>query len=110
MSATEFSIRACYGANAAAYCPHTLDEMGSQFNHPGSYQKGTFDNCDSDSGHFPNVFRGSTFHQGDAKTPNGHKPAATFNCRPFKTVKNGPAKQTPYRRSEPARSDFEDVN
>lgn len=107
MSATEFSFRACYGNNAANFCPHTLDEMGSQFNHPGNYAKGSFDNCDSDSGHFPAIFKGSTFHQGDKKTPSGHKAAKVSNCAAVKTVKNGPAKQTPYRRAEPVR--FEDT-
>lgn len=109
MSATEFSIRACYGDNATNFCPHTLDEMGSQFNHPGSYKKGSFDNCDANSGHFPAVFKGSTFHQGDKKTPSGHKPGASSNCQPVKTVKNGPAAQTPYRRSEPVRAEFDDA-
>ena len=109
MSANEFSIRACYGPNAARYCPHTLDEMGSQFNHPGDYSEGSFSNCDSESGHYPNVFKGKEFHQGDKPVPKGHKAAKTTNCRSYKGIKSGMAKKLPYRRSEPVRDDFEDV-
>ena len=120
MSADTFSFRACYGDDAASYCPHTLDEMGSEFNHPGNYDTGSFDNCEADSGHFPNVFKGSTFTQGAAsvsisrfappviltfflQTPKGHKPGHSSNCQPVATVKNGKAKHTPYRRALPVR-------
>lgn len=98
-SASEFSIRACYGDNATNYCPHTLDEMGSQFNHPGNYDAGSFDNCDADPGHFPAVFKGKTFHQGDKPTPKPHKPGKTYNCTKVAGVHPGAAKHTPYRRA-----------
>ncbi|UZJ52291.1 hypothetical protein CBS101457_001611 [Exobasidium rhododendri] len=109
MSADEFSIRVCYGDNAAKYCPHTLDEMGSRFNHPGDYSEGSFTNCLSDSGHFPAYFKGKEFHQGDTPVPTGHKPARTYNCRSYNGINGGMAKVLPYRRSEPMRDDFEDV-
>jgi hypothetical protein len=110
MSATEFSFRACYGANATSFCPHTLDEMGSRFNHPGNYKKGSFDNCDANSGHFPAVFKGSTFYQGAKHTPKGHKPGASSNCVPVATVSNQLASPTPYRRrSYPVRASQEEA-
>jgi hypothetical protein len=110
MSATEFSIRACYGDNATKYCPHTLDEMGSQFNHPGDYTDGTFTACLSESGKFPAYFNGTEWRQGQKPVPKGHKAARTYNCRSFSGIRGGMAKQLPYRRSEPQRADdFEDI-
>lgn len=103
MSATEFSIRGCYGKNATKYCPHTLDTMGSQFNHPGNYSIGSFDDCEAESGHFPAIFNGKEFHQGDKPIPKPHKPGKTFNCHKVDPPKNDLAEKLPYRRAEPVR-------
>ncbi|WFC97848.1 hypothetical protein MYAM1_000568 [Malassezia yamatoensis] len=96
MSATEFSIRGCWGSNAASYCPHIYDEMGSYFNEPGNYRKGSFEDCDAEPGHFPGVFHGSTFYQGNGHTPDAHKPGASSNCKSFSSVSNGRAVQPLY--------------
>jgi hypothetical protein len=110
MSADEFSIRACYGDNAAKYCPHTLDEMGSKFNHPGDYSAGSFTNCQSASGPFPAYFNGTEYHQGDLPQPEAHKPARTWNCHSFGGIKGGMVRKLPYRRRwEPAQDDFQDM-
>ena len=99
MSAYEFSFRAAYGPNAAKYAPHIYDVMGAYFNsNRGKFQKGVFEDCQGDSGKFPGVYKGSTFYQGQAKTPAPHKAAPSSNCREYKTVRNGPAPQKAYRR------------
>ncbi|CAO1623713.1 unnamed protein product [Parajaminaea phylloscopi] len=99
MSATEFSLRACYPGrgNAKKYCPHIYDVMGAQWNHPGNYGNG-FSNCDADSGAFPGVYGASTFYQGQKKTPSAHKAPKSSNCQNKATVKGGKAQQTPYKR------------
>lgn len=89
MSATEYSIRGCWGDNAAQYCPHIYDEMGSYFNEPGRYEAGSFENCDADPGHFPGVYHGSTFWQGQDHTPGPHKPGSSSNCHSYSSVSNG---------------------
>ena len=89
MSATEYSIRGCWGDNAAQYCPHIYDEMGSYFNEPGRYAAGSFENCDADPGHFPGVYHGSTFWQGQDHTPAPHKPGSSSNCHSYSSVSNG---------------------
>ncbi|CAO1639200.1 unnamed protein product [Sympodiomycopsis kandeliae] len=98
MSATEFSIRACFpGQYAKEWCPHIYDVMGAQWNHPGNYGNG-FDNCDADSGDWPGVYHGSTFYQGQKKTPGPQAAGKSSNCLPHATIKNSPAIATPYRR------------
>lgn len=110
MSATEFSIRGCFpsASNAAEWCPHIYDVMGAQWNHPGNYGSG-FSNCEGLSGHYPGVYSGSTFYQGQANTPGPHKAGKSSNCHSYATISNGGAKVTPYRRmvSQPF-GDFDD--
>ena len=46
-SYNELSLRACFpGSDAARYCQHIYDVMGSRWNHPGNYGSG-FDSCNS---------------------------------------------------------------
>lgn len=99
MSATEFSIRACWGGWAQQWCPHIYDEMGSEFNSPGRYEEGTFEDCEGLEGEWPGVYSGSTFYQGDQKTPDAQKPGSSSNCKKYATVGNGQVKNKPYRRS-----------
>lgn len=104
MSATEFSIRACYPGkpNATKYCPHVYDVMGAQWNHPGNYGGG-FSNCDANSGAFPGVYHGSTFYQGQKHTPGPHKAPSSSNCHNVASPAAGQkAAATPYKRAEKA--------
>jgi hypothetical protein len=74
--------------------------MGSKFNHPGNYDVGYFSQCESDSGHFPAIFNGKEYHQGDPNPPKGHKAPPTRNCKYWQSLKMGRnAKVIPYRRS-----------
>ena len=99
MSHNEYSFRACWGGWAAHWCPHIYDEMGSRWNSPGPYKAGKFENCEAEEGEWPGVYNGSTFYQGQGHTPKAQKPGKSSNCRNFNTVKNGEAKQKPYRRA-----------
>ncbi|SPO24442.1 uncharacterized protein UTRI_03710 [Ustilago trichophora] len=99
MSAYEFSFRAAYGPNADKWAPHVYDVMGAYWNtNGGKFQKGSFEDCQGDSGEFVGIYGQSTFRQGQRKTPAAHKPAASYNCKQYKTVSNGPAPQKPYKR------------
>ncbi|CDS01656.1 uncharacterized protein SPSC_06558 [Sporisorium scitamineum] len=100
MSAYEFSFRAAYGPNAAQYAPHVYDAMGAYFNsNRGKFEKGVFEDCRGDSGKYPGVYKGSTFRQGQAKTPAPHKAAPSSKCKAYPTVANGPAPQKAYKRT-----------
>lgn len=100
MSATEFSLRACFGPGATKYCPHTMDIMGAQFNHPGNYDIGYFDECDADSGEWPAWYNGKEWHQGDSYTPAAHPAGKRYNCKQYNKLSEGnSAKVIPYRRS-----------
>jgi hypothetical protein len=51
MSATQFCIRACKEeAQGPALCNHIYDVMGCDWNMPGNYAAGTFEDCLGDSG------------------------------------------------------------
>ncbi|KAJ7635292.1 hypothetical protein FB45DRAFT_911198 [Roridomyces roridus] len=119
---TQFCLRACTNGNATYapmyMCWHELDEMGCEFNMPGTYnyQGGVYETCDADvaypPGWYPNVVDGttsfSTFAQyftgvytggdglptsytvGDTITPStvASTPSSS-NCVPQSTVGNG---------------------
>ncbi|ORY88150.1 hypothetical protein BCR35DRAFT_302083 [Leucosporidium creatinivorum] len=88
----ELSIRACLpGSDAARWCPHVYDVMGSEWNHPGNYKKGTFDSCTAkDVSYPPGVYKKngklSTWYQGVNPTPAAHAPAASSKCTSYKTI------------------------
>lgn len=92
ISDRDFSLRACWGPNATQYCPHVYDEMGSDFNEPGNYDKGVFEECDGDTGQFPGVYGTSTFWQGQSHTPKPHPPGSSSNCHTYATVRHGIAR------------------
>ncbi|KLO14420.1 hypothetical protein SCHPADRAFT_317601 [Schizopora paradoxa] len=95
MSATEFCFRGCKDApGAPALCNHIYDVMGCDWNMPGDYSAGTFENCAGDSGEPMGVYGGSTFHQGDGNTPAAHPAPATSSCTPLSTVGNALAVST----------------
>ncbi|KAI0034668.1 hypothetical protein K488DRAFT_68950 [Vararia minispora EC-137] len=89
MSATEFCFRGCKdGSKAPALCQHIYDEMGCMWNMPGNYDVGSFDNCQGDSGEPMGVYGTSTFHQGDAFTPDAHPAPSKSSCVPVATISN----------------------
>ncbi|KAL9932777.1 hypothetical protein V8E36_008476 [Tilletia maclaganii] len=101
ISDREFSFRACRGPHAADYCPHIYDLMGSQWNHPGRYKAGIFEDCQATEGQYPGVYNGvrwqqhepwpplsagGSSHEGDhhhgwERTPPPHKAGATSGCK-----------------------------
>ncbi|SAM82395.1 uncharacterized protein UBRO_04603 [Ustilago bromivora] len=102
MSDYEFSFRAAYGPNADKWAPHIYDAMGAYYNTNGAkFQKGSFEDCEGDSGEFIGIYGSSTFRQGQGQkqTRAPHPPAKSYNCKAYRTVANGPAPQKPYRRS-----------
>ncbi|KAF9266440.1 carbohydrate-binding module family 13 protein [Marasmius fiardii PR-910] len=90
MSATEFCFRACVGRNAATNCQHIYDVMGCQWNIPGNYSSGAFENCDGDSTEPMGVYGTSTWYQGISPTPSGHKAASSSNCIALPTISASP--------------------
>ncbi|KAK0521986.1 hypothetical protein OC834_006454 [Tilletia horrida] len=103
MAYNEFSMRACIGPNAKKYCPHIYDLQGSEWNHPGRYQGGLFEQCDAVEGPMPGRYTSGTstsvFHQGDGSNPPGQAPGASSNCREYASISTGPAAYTPIKSS-----------
>ncbi|KAF9021810.1 hypothetical protein BDZ89DRAFT_1071110, partial [Hymenopellis radicata] len=93
MSASEFCFRACdpAGSNAPGFCQHIYDEMGCAWNMPARYDAGTFESCEGDSGEPMGVYGTSTFHQGDAATPDAHPAPASSQCAGVGSISNGAA-------------------
>ncbi|KAF7331497.1 hypothetical protein MKEN_00028600 [Mycena kentingensis (nom. inval.)] len=85
-----FCFRACNpkGSNPQAYCQHIYDVMGCEWNMPGNYGPG-FDSCHADSGEPMGVYGGSTFHQGDGRTPAPHPAPKTTSCTTATSIGNG---------------------
>ncbi|KAL5522774.1 hypothetical protein ACEPAG_8792 [Sanghuangporus baumii] len=89
MSATSFCFRGCKdGPNAPALCQHIYDEMGCEWNMPASYDAGVFEQCAGDTGEPMGVYGGSTFHQGDAVTPDPHPAPSSSQCSKVATLSN----------------------
>ncbi|KAF7330850.1 hypothetical protein MVEN_02424400 [Mycena venus] len=90
MAANEFCFRICdpKGPRAPEFCEHTYDVMGCDWNMPGNYGAG-FDTCHADSGEPMGVYGASTFHQGDAVTPDPHPAPSPTNCQTTSTIGNG---------------------
>lgn len=70
---------------------HIYDVMGCAWNMPANYDPGLFESCDADSGEPMGVYGGSTFHQGDAATPQPHAIPSSSNCKNEPTIANGAA-------------------
>ncbi|KAJ7907214.1 hypothetical protein B0H13DRAFT_2233490 [Mycena leptocephala] len=90
LDSTIFCFRICdpKGKNAAAYCQHIYDTLGCDWNMPANYNEG-FDTCHADSGEPMGVYGASTFHQGDAVTPDPHPAPQPTNCQTVTTIANG---------------------
>lgn len=88
----EFSIRACLpGPDAWRYCQHIYDVMGSQWNHPGNYQKGKFDSCAAKDvaqpmGVYKKNNKLSTWYQGVNPTPAAQAAPASSKCTSYATI------------------------
>ena len=51
MASNQFCFRACKPqASAPGWCQHIYDVLGCQWNMPGNYDSGVFENCKADSG------------------------------------------------------------
>ncbi|KAJ1306540.1 hypothetical protein OPQ81_007541 [Rhizoctonia solani] len=89
MSATEFCIRACKdGPKAAKICNHIYDIMGCEWNMPGNYAQGVFENCVGDSAEPMGIYGSSTFHQGDPSTPQPHAAPKSSSCTSVSSIRN----------------------
>ncbi|KEP54830.1 carbohydrate-binding module family 13 protein [Rhizoctonia solani 123E] len=89
MSATEFCVRACKdGLRAAKICNHIYDVMGCEWNMPGSYDQGVFENCIGDSAQPMGIYGSSTFHQGDPSTPQPHPAPKSSSCKSVSSIRN----------------------
>ncbi|TFY76200.1 hypothetical protein EWM64_g7812 [Hericium alpestre] len=67
VSEKEFCFRGCKdGPNAPALCQHIYDTMGCDWNMPGNYAGGSFDQCKGDSGEAPTST--STSKTGSSRT------------------------------------------
>ncbi|KAF8596088.1 hypothetical protein BDV93DRAFT_79071 [Ceratobasidium sp. AG-I] len=92
MSVTEFCVRACKVApNAPKICNHIYDVMGCEWNIPGNYAQGVFENCVGDSAQAMGMYGSSTFHQGDPATPAAHPAPGSSSCKAVSTIGNAPA-------------------
>ncbi|KAH7335558.1 hypothetical protein B0J17DRAFT_670622 [Rhizoctonia solani] len=92
MSATEFCIRVCKdGPTAAKTCNHIYDIMGCEWNMPGNYDQGVFENCVGDSAQPMGIYGSSTFHQGDPSTPQPHPAPKSSSCTSVSSIRSSGA-------------------
>ncbi|KAF8596342.1 hypothetical protein BDV93DRAFT_572093 [Ceratobasidium sp. AG-I] len=92
MSVTEFCVRACKDApNAAKICNHIYGVTGCEWNIPGNYAQGVFENCVGDSAQAMWMYGSLTFHQGDPATPAAHPAPGSSSCKVVSTIGNAPA-------------------
>ncbi|TFY77665.1 hypothetical protein EWM64_g6347 [Hericium alpestre] len=103
VSEKEFCFRGCKdGPNAPALCQHIYDTMGCDWNMPGNYAGGSFDQCKGDSGEPMGVYGQSTFHQGEPATPAAHPAPATSGCVTKTAIGNGMSVSGAVQTSTPA--------
>ncbi|CAO1637155.1 unnamed protein product [Parajaminaea phylloscopi] len=91
ISDREFCFRACNpkASYQKEWCPHIYDVMGCYWNEPGNYNSGSWDQCDGTEGEWPGVYKGSTFYQGQKKTPGPQTPGKSSNCRAYPSLTSG---------------------
>ncbi|KAH7923090.1 hypothetical protein BV22DRAFT_609952 [Leucogyrophana mollusca] len=90
VSDSEFCFRACRpSANAATMCQHIYDVMGCDWNMPGNYDEGVFENCLGDSAEPMGVYGTSTFYQGEPSTPAAHPIPSSSSCTTYSSISNG---------------------
>jgi len=86
MSATQFCFRVCFDSPVAqAYCQHQYDVMGCDWNMPANYDDNVIESCDGDTDLPMGLYvqpdgTTSTFHEGQAVTPDAHPIASSSNC------------------------------
>lgn len=89
VSNTQFCFRACKpGPKAWEWCQHIYDTMGCDWNMPGNYAPGVFEQCKGDSGEPMGVYGTSTFHQGESTTPEPHATPSSSECQKLGTIGN----------------------
>ncbi|KIK96645.1 hypothetical protein PAXRUDRAFT_138021 [Paxillus rubicundulus Ve08.2h10] len=90
VSYNQFCFRACKpSANASIMCQNVDDIMGCEWNMPGNYGAGVFENCLGDSAEPPGVYATSTSYQGASVTPLPHRTPSSSSCTPYSTIGNG---------------------
>lgn len=91
MAATEFCIRACRdgGDNPKQHCNHIYDLQGCDWNVPGNYTAGFFEDCKGDTGLPMGIYGSSTFQQGQGATPSAHPAAPSSLCTSYSSLTNG---------------------
>ncbi|KAF8596352.1 hypothetical protein BDV93DRAFT_572109 [Ceratobasidium sp. AG-I] len=65
--------------------------MGCEWNMPGNYAQGVFENCVENSAQAMGMYGSSTFHQGDLATPAAHPAPGSSSCKSVSTIGNAPA-------------------
>lgn len=68
---------------------------GSQWNDPGQYEAGKFENCQADDGLIPGVYNGKQWHQGEKPEPGPHPAPRKYKCHNFKGLNGGKARLIP---------------
>lgn len=93
MSATDFCIRACRddSNDPKHHCNHIYDLQGCDWNIPGNYTQGVFEDCKGDTNLPIGIYGSSTFQQGQGATPPAHPLVPSSSCTFYSTVKNGVA-------------------
>ncbi|KAF8842909.1 hypothetical protein BDN67DRAFT_898397, partial [Paxillus ammoniavirescens] len=90
VSDKQFCFRACKSsANASIMCQNVDDAMGCEWNMPGNYDAGVFENCLGDSAEPPGVYATSTFYQGTSVTPLPHRAPSSSSCTTYSTINHG---------------------
>ncbi|EJU02341.1 hypothetical protein DACRYDRAFT_22015 [Dacryopinax primogenitus] len=94
MAVDQFCIRACKDSpNAPLLCNHIYDVMGCNWNMPGNYDLGVFENCVGDTGPAMGIYvegnTTSTFQQGQPVTPPAQPAPSSSQCSSFSTIQNG---------------------
>ncbi|PWN22895.1 hypothetical protein BCV69DRAFT_100460 [Microstroma glucosiphilum] len=90
LSDKQYCLRACEdGPNSEAMCRHTYDRLGCEWNMPGDYIEGHFQNCESDDAPDVMFHDGKQYVQGDgplddSTVPPAHPAPALRNCVPVK--------------------------
>ncbi|KAF9231314.1 hypothetical protein BU15DRAFT_90949 [Melanogaster broomeanus] len=88
VSYNQFCFRACQSsASASTMCHNIYEAMGCEWNMPGNYDAGVFDNCLGDTAE--GVYGTSTFYQGASATPSPHPIPSSSSCTTYSTISNG---------------------
>jgi len=96
IGAGKFCLKVCdnRGPNAAHFCEHIYDRIGSAYNCPNNAQDGVFESCEGDNQDYPGIYTGAngvvtTYRQPDealgaiTSIPYVARVPASRNCRQF---------------------------